>query len=340
MNAAFSIPVPRAVRRSFSCNRTPLYLLTLSDFARSSHHLSDRHMYRFTISEIDRMIAAMRLPSFIKTDNKIIVPIDIAFGMLLYRLAVPVRLMEIHEWFDVDPTVCSRIISEMTDLLIGMFDAHLAWWPGLTASKIDDYRQAITRREPSVTQIWAFIDGNAHHIARPSVNQAAAYNGKERAHCQKYQAVVTPDGLCVSNRGAFGGSRHDSMIVHLSNIDLDLIQVTIMPDGSLAFIYGDSAYRGHRFITFPFISPSPYEHDKIDYNVLMVQLRIKVENFFAKQSQYFNSLEMKRKERTGLIPTAALYKLTTLFTNCHTCLHGSLAGLGTIQPPTLEQYLM
>lgn len=66
------------------------------------------------------------------------------------------------------------------------------------------------------------IDGTFIGIARPGgadINQRVAYNGHERNHALKFQAISTPDGLCVHVHGPEVGCHHDMWLYHNSHMD-------------------------------------------------------------------------------------------------------------------------
>ena len=55
-------------------------------------------------------------------------------------------------------------------------------------------------------------------VARPTVGQRDYYSGYKHHHGIKFQALMTPDGLCVSLSGPYIGEINDNLMVAESGI--------------------------------------------------------------------------------------------------------------------------
>ena len=89
---------------------------------------------------------------------------------------------------------------------------------------------------------WGFIDGTVRPICQPKENQRMVYNGHKRVHALKFQSIVTPNGLIANLFGPVEGRRHDSGMLAMSGLLLQLQQMSFSPAGQAMCIYGDPAY--------------------------------------------------------------------------------------------------
>lgn len=63
--------------------------------------------------------------------------------------------------------------------------------------------------------VVGFIDGTVLAIDGPGgseKNQITVHNGHKRKHAPKFQAIKTPDGLCVHMYGLEVGRRHEMLL--------------------------------------------------------------------------------------------------------------------------------
>lgn len=70
--------------------------------------------------------------------------------------------------------------------------------------------QAVHNKGAALQNCWAFIDGTARPICRPSEDQHAYFSGHKRLHVLKYQAVMCANGLVCDLDGPYPGRRHDA----------------------------------------------------------------------------------------------------------------------------------
>ena len=81
-------------------------------------------------------------------------------------------------------------------------------------------------------------------------------------------------------------------------------------------------------------------HDERSFNKYMSTLRVSVEHNFGHITKLWSYTDLKRVHRTGEQPTAAHYHCMALFTNLHTCMHGSqTSDFFDLQPPSITEYL-
>lgn len=73
------------------------------------------------------------------------------------------------------------------------------------------------------SKIWAFIDGTTQQICRSQLYQDIFYTDHKSFHWYKWQAVVTPDGLCSSLGKAMEGLKSDWTLYHYSKIEREIV---------------------------------------------------------------------------------------------------------------------
>ena len=70
-----------------------------------------------------------------------------------------------------------------------------------------------------ISIFWGFIDGAAHKIGRPEVQQGLSYSGYKKTHVFNVQSVVTPDGMIASLYGPAAGIINDPAMVRQSGLE-------------------------------------------------------------------------------------------------------------------------
>ena len=128
--------------------------------------------FRFTISELEDLVAAHSLPPT-HTIHRVTVSSLVALAMLLRRLAYPFRLADFVLKFGYDYTSLSLVINAVCTQLATRFYAHMLIWPGLTHARVRMYERAVReytqRSGVTVRSIRAFINGAFRCTARPNI---------------------------------------------------------------------------------------------------------------------------------------------------------------------------
>jgi hypothetical protein len=171
------------------------------------------------------------------------------------------------------------------------------------------------------------------------------FNGKERQHGLKFQAIAFPNGMCVL-AGPYMGPQHDSTMMQLSNVERELQALTAALGLALPLcLYGDSAYADtmHVIRAVPFAHATQAVRKLNDY---MKKIRILVEQLFACIDQMCPLLVSKHCLRMGHSPIGMLFPVATLLFNCKTLCYGNTIAASIpggfehlLQSMTLEQYL-
>nr|CAH7746841.1 unnamed protein product [Callosobruchus chinensis] len=160
-------------------------------FVTQNHHFLDR---------VDRILwvengaVVNRLPETVNTRNE---HLEGLTGLCIYlrRLSYPNRRSDLEQMFglsgpylsDIGKAVMNIIHGNWRSLLINI--KNLRW---LDVDRLNTYTQGA-----AVENCWAFIDGTARPICRPTVNQETYYSVYKRFHCLKYQSVLALDGMTI-----------------------------------------------------------------------------------------------------------------------------------------------
>lgn len=299
--------------------------------------------FRFQREDILRLARALRIPNNIRTRSGHCVSTGVeGLCILLRRLAYPNRLGDLENIFKRSPAALSEISNFMANYIYESYGhlleniGQLSW---INREQLDHYAQAISTKGAAIKNCWAFIDGTARAISRPTDEQEEYYSGHKRFHCVKYQSLVSPDGIIVSLLGAFPGRRHDAFIFGQSGIYEQLEENTRFEDGHYV-IFGDQAYGIRELLLCPYPGRALNEAQQ-NFNLTMSRVRQAVEWGFQKIIMEFAFLDFKKNQKLLLQDIQCMYKASAILTNCHTCLYSSeTAQFFNIQPPHLEQYLL
>lgn len=115
------------------------------------------------------MVDVYEIPDPFITSNNIPIPATEALCIMLRRLAVSSRLLEMNDVFGRPPEALSRVFNEMVIWFTTRWGGLLTWDPVLLApEKLEEYCNAVTSRSGRMGVVWGFIDGTVRQICRPS----------------------------------------------------------------------------------------------------------------------------------------------------------------------------
>ncbi len=124
---------------------------------------------------------------------------------------------------------------------------------------------AVHNKGAPLENCFGFIEGIVRPIARPKYYQRVMYNGPKRIHSLKFQSVVLPNGLIANLAGPFEDKRHDSTMLHESELLASLQQIAFHNNQPFC-LYGDPAYSLGVHLQAPFgnrdLTPEMREFDK------------------------------------------------------------------------------
>lgn len=293
---------------------------------------------RFTIPDLTRISAAMKLPQQMYTDNRISFTDLEGLVIMLRRLSFPNALHHLVPVFGRDLSSISRIFNSMLEHVYTKYQNTIRLSHLVNQRRVREYAASITRYNEAIIDVWAFIDGTHKNIARPRNKkvQSETYNGHDRTNQLRYQTILTPDGLAVSVHGPWVGIRNDIRMWRESEVEEELWPIVNQMPDTIYMVYGDAAYQGERLVMHPFIDPR--QSNQISFNYRLSQLRVRIENYFAKSFNLFSFTAFKQYQRHGQMPVGLFFFVSVLFTNIHTCLYGGNVPWD-IPAPRLEEYL-
>ena len=250
--------------------------------------------------------------------------------VLLRRIAYPRCGFEMEEYFGRGKADASIICNSMLQFLFNRWnrlfvDLSEHTRPGrwLTLERLHEAATAVHEIGP-FEHIWAFIDGTARPIARPTRGQRIWYSGHKRRHVQKFQAIMAAHGIVVHLYGPVEGQRHDSAMLRMSGVmhQLEELPARGPNPGDVFALYGDSRYPLKLSLQVPFPGANVTEAQR-EHNAQMSSCRICVEWSFAEIRSKFAFQDLKDNQRLLLQPVGLYYIIAALFVNCHTCLYGN-----------------
>lgn len=296
-----------------------------------------KDQFRFTVGELHLLARHLKLPNIIRTREGVRTNSLEALTVCLRRLAYPQRWLDMAGMFGRAPSTLCHIFYFVVEFIDKNLGDMIYWDEERIISNLDRYCAAISAKEPlGIEGVWGFIDGTIRPICRPSKGQQAMYNGHKRVHALKFQTVVTPDGLISHLFGPVDGRRHDLFMLNESGFK-DVLEKNSNFHNKL--IYGDPAYGCTNVFCCPF-KGCRVDVPQHELNKAMSAIRVSVEWSYGEVTKYFSFLDFKRHQQIATTPTATLYKLGVLFTNCITIARGgnNNSKYFSCKPPTFDEY--
>lgn len=259
-----------------------------------------------------------------------------AMCILLRRLSYPARWEDLAAEFGRSKAFMCSIFLHMVDLIDRRFAANMRLNPNALAPRLHDYAAAISAKGAPLDTCFAFLDGTAWQVSRPSRLQREVYSGHKRYHCIKFQSVQLPNGIIADLSGPWPGCRHDQFLLHASQLEQRLSHPAF--DGYV--LYGDEGYTYSEHIAVPFRTAYMTD-ERRTFNERMSAVRISVEWGFMRVKQLFAFLAFVPPQRMYSSPVAKYYRVAVLLTNLITCMNGSCQTslYFNCPPPTLEEYM-
>ncbi|XP_077506971.1 uncharacterized protein LOC144116141 [Amblyomma americanum] len=298
-----------------------------------------RRHFRFEKHDLHRLQRPLQIPEAVVTPQRVAVPGDEALCITLRRLAYPNRLCDLEDLFRRH----SSTLSSVTNIVLGHIETrffHLlddlnnhAW---LNLDSLETFSQAVHKKGAPLKNCWAFIDGTARPICRPSRNQNVYFSGHKRVHALKYQSVMCPNGIICQLDGSYPGSKHDAGNFGNSQAYAKLEKLV---QGRNYVIYGDPAYPLRPLLLKPYGGGSLTPEQQA-FNKAMSSVRQAVEWGFGKIARLFAFVDFKKNQKLYLQNLPRIYKASALLANCHTCLYSAqVSQYFCLEPPPLEDYL-
>ena len=149
--------------------------------------------FRVDKRDITLLVEALRVPSIFKCSNGTICDGTEGLCIVLKRFAYPCRYSDTM-------TIFGRSVHQLS--LIYNTHGHKVTRSNhgiLNPPLIATYADAIHSKGAVLDNCFGFIDGTVRPISRPMSNQRVVYNGHQRVHALKFQAVSLSNGLIANN---------------------------------------------------------------------------------------------------------------------------------------------
>ncbi|KAH7943470.1 hypothetical protein HPB52_008776 [Rhipicephalus sanguineus] len=201
-----------------------------------------RRQFRFEKADFPVLVRALKMPRYITSAQGVRVTATEALCICLRRLAYPNRLCDLQEYFGRHYSVVSSVSNKVLyhiEKNFGCLLSNMTIHPWLKHSDLEAMSEAVHRKGAPLSNCWAFIDGTARPICRPSQDQRLYFSVHRRLHVLKYQSLMCPNGLICQLDGPYPGRRHDAGILRDSQLYEKLEALTLDKE---FVIYGDPAY--------------------------------------------------------------------------------------------------
>ncbi|CAN7988706.1 unnamed protein product [Ixodes hexagonus] len=298
-----------------------------------------RRQFRFEKANFPTLVSALDLPESVTSAQGVSVSAREALCMCLRRLAYPNRLCDLQEYFGRHYSVISSITNKVMFYIernFGFFLEDLTVHNWLTPANLKEMSEAVHCKGAPLTNCWAFIDGTARPVCRPSEDQRQFFSGHKRVHALKYQALMCPNGLICELDGPYPGNKQDAGILR----DNQLYEKLEDLNGDHQFVlYGDPAYPLRPLLMKPYGGASLTKEQE-NFNAAMSTVRQAVEWGFGKIMPEFAFIDFKKNQKILLQAVPRMYRLAVLLTNCHACMYGNqVSSYFGVDPPCLFDYL-
>jgi nuclease HARBI1 len=300
-----------------------------------------RAHFRFDREEVEFIIQQLELPPYIATPQRDKADTFEVFCMMCMKFAYPTRFCSMVREYGRSQGSLSRLIKELRRLLYIQYSTALRFPAPLTEEQCACFSSKV-RSKCGHPVVVGFIDGTVREICKPSVLQGPLYNGKDRIHSLKYQAINSPDGIIMHLAGPYPGSRHDQFMLRESKI---LEWIGSFPQqagtGWPHVIYGDCGYSS---VAGKIVVP--YHDEELNavhagFNNSMTSVRISIEWAFGAILRNWASLRwVPDQQLLSRRNIGQIYFVAALLTNLLNCVRPNQTSLYfNCSPPSLAKYL-
>lgn len=296
--------------------------------------------FRFEREEIDIIIQDLQLPPFIRSRERDKDSTFNVFCMMCCKFAYPQRFCALVREFGRSQSSISRLVSTLRNVLYTRFHNALRHPAPLSSQECASFATQV-RSFCGHPIVVGFIDGTVREICKPSVLQGPLYNGKDRKHSLKYQAITTPDGIIRHLAGPYPGTRHDQFMLHDSGVLDWLAAFPLEHEHKTRYcIYADAGYSTQPGILIPFHDPE-LNAIHAGYNAAMSSVRISVEWAFGAILTNWASLRhVPDQQLLSNRKIGQTYFVAALLTNFLNCVRpNGTSKYFSSTPPSLSHYL-
>jgi hypothetical protein len=299
---------------------------------------------RFEKDDLRRLPHLLRMPDYLEVGWSKVSSLEGLF-ITLCRLGRASNLIDFPFNFQWSYSMISKIVKRFDEFI----DDNWRWILEESNSMLQpvwlERSAELIKRHMRLEHgnVCLFVDGKLYTCCRPAKWQRSIYNGKDRRHGVKFQAVINAFGLFVNFFGPQPGRRHDAELFRESEFER-LFTEAIGP--RLLVVYGDSAYVANQYMWKPIADVvGGLNAQQTQWNEEWARRRVAVEWSFGKMMSLWKLLSMKEKMRVQLSPVAVQIRVAALMTNLHTLCYPGLIPTyfrceeNDMPLPTLEEYL-
>lgn len=285
---------------------------------------------------------------------------ETCFLVFLARMATGDSFYDLAKTYDIaDAGLACRIFHHM----LIYFDDNYGWLVDGSAprgdlnrwaSQLESWYQCVYAQlfrtgvpDAYFKAVCLFIDGTFRPMNRPGETSIFAdlqrlfYTTYKKTHGLNFQAVTSPNGLVIDLFGPSPGSHNDLNLVSDSSIVARLSALFALRPFREYRCYGDAIYTLSTAIIRCYRSLILTPHEKRQ-NRMHNRERTTVEQVFGKVVQLWKYVDFARNFRFLGSPSGVgrAYRVACLFTNFHTCMHGSqVTSHFGIRPPEVSDYI-
>jgi len=295
--------------------------------------------FRFRQDEIIELANRLRFPAIIKTKSRHKAHDWECLCIILHYLSFPRRWCDVCKLFGRSMAALSELLHEGIRMMEQNHARLLRLDARRVKSRLHLFVEAFRKQGCPVDNLWAFIDGTARQICRPTTGQEVAYSGHKRYHALKYQALIAPDGMFVDLFGPIEGRINDQGLLNESKL-IDRLPSLEEASGPSFFIYGDGGYAVQPRLICPWPEPV-HDRSQRNFNLRMSKLRVCIEWSFNHVLSLFSFFDYKRHQKIFMRPVGSFWRVAVILANCHSCLRQSneISLKFGVKPPTLSEYL-
>ncbi|CEP62928.1 uncharacterized protein LALA0_S06e07140g [Lachancea lanzarotensis] len=273
-----------------------------------------RRLTGFHKNQLTQIAKALKIPQ--NVSNFALAP-DESFFIFLVRLRNGYTYSVLAKLCNREISTISRVVSFLTCYLYHIIMPKLIVTSATRLpERLRDIDRALIEDDRSIegSNVVAFIDGfhvkigRSHSHARhgSGIAQNAIDNVHKKTILLRYQAVTTPDGLCIDLSVSLAASQNDPFMLYR--------------------VYGDPAYRSSNVLVVGF-EGQMLTPDEETQNKTMSASRVSTEWFFAAVKNNFRIFNDNGVLKVGGVRGCGAYFPIAIFlTNIKHCLEGSQAS--------------
>lgn len=293
-----------------------------------------KELFRFEQDDMHELLDGLRMPDEVTSSQGVTVSDAEALCMTLRRLAYPTRLRELEALFHHDGSVIASVVGKVlshVDYYFSHLLADMTTHRWLAPTDLERFAKAVHAKGSALSCCWGFVDSTVRRIYRQSST------GHVRCYKQKYQAVMSANGIVCQLNGPYPEWHHDCSILRLSSLYSSL---ETLAEGRRLLVYGRGRYPLRPLLMRPYEGGALKPHEAL-FNHKMAVVQRPVEYALGRLADELSVVRFHKSQAFSRQHLTRMYRVATLLANCHACLYGNpVSAFFGVEPPTLEEYLV